>query len=54
MSNKSKNNNNEKVRLTLFAHGLGGGFHRMSPFAIVTLLANHPNEQPRILGRTEA
>jgi hypothetical protein len=50
-------NNTEKVRLELYAHAVpGGGGHlrqKGNPFAVVTLLANNPQEQPRILGRTE-
>lgn len=53
------NNGNEKVRLQLYAQGLpnvsGGHLSRRSadPFAVVTILANDPNEKPIILGKTE-
>ena len=47
----------EKVRLELYAHAVpaGGGHLRQKGnlFAVATLLANNPQEQPRILGRTE-
>lgn len=50
----------EKVRLQLYAQNLphvsGGGLlggRSADPFAVVTILANDPNEQPQILGKTE-
>ena len=47
----------ERLQLTLQASSLknvaGLGKGKSDPFAIVTLLATGPGEQPRVLGKTE-
>jgi Ca2+-dependent lipid-binding protein len=48
--------NSQRVRLEIHAAKLcntAGTFKTSDPYAVVTLLANNPNEQPRVLGKTE-
>lgn len=51
------NNRTERVIISLHAHKLknvAGAFKGTSdPYAIVTLIASDPHEQPRVLGQTE-